>query len=74
MRRESARARFKRGETLRLEVTADRSDTIHVHGYDAKLDIAAGQPAVLALKLTIPGVFEVELETSGVELIELEVR
>jgi heme/copper-type cytochrome/quinol oxidase subunit 2 len=58
---------------VRLEVTADRTDEVHLHGYDRKVDIEPGKPAVLEFTADVPGVFEVELEEAGLELVELQV-
>jgi heme/copper-type cytochrome/quinol oxidase subunit 2 len=59
---------------VRLEVTADRADEVHLHGYDRKVDIEPGKPAVLEFTADVPGVFEVELEEAGLKLVELQVR
>jgi heme/copper-type cytochrome/quinol oxidase subunit 2 len=59
---------------VRLEVTADRADEVHLHGYDRKVDIAPGTPAVLEFTADVPGVFEVELEEAGLKLVELQVQ
>jgi heme/copper-type cytochrome/quinol oxidase subunit 2 len=58
---------------VRLEVTADRADEVHLHGYDRKVDIQPGVPAVLEFTADVPGVFEVELEEAGLKLVELQV-
>jgi len=59
--------------TVRLEVTADRADEVHLHGYDRKVDIEPGRPAVLEFTADVPGVFEVELEEASLKLVELQV-
>ena len=61
------------GEPIRLVVTADVADEVHVHGYNLFADVAPGQSAAIEFAATIPGVFEVELEGSGLELLSLEV-
>ena len=58
---------------VRLEVTADRADEVHLHGYDRKVDIEPGKPAVLEFTADVPGVFEVELEEASLKLVELQV-
>jgi hypothetical protein len=57
-----------------LVVRADVSDEVHVHGYDVMQDVAPGAPARIALRATIPGRFEVELEDRKLRILELEVR
>ena len=61
------------GTEVRLEVTADRADEVHLHGYDRKVDLQPGRPAVLEVRADTPGVFEVELEEAGMKLVELQV-
>lgn len=61
------------GSTVRLIVTADVTDRVHVHGYNIFGEVAPGVPAVLEFDADIPGIFEVELESSGLELINLVV-
>lgn len=64
----------RRGERIRIEVTADVTDEVHVHTYDVLADVAPGRPAVLELTADIPGVHEVELEESGLGLFDLRVE
>ena len=45
----------------------------HAHGYDIFLDLIAGQEDVLRFTANVPGIFEVELEGTGLLLLELEV-
>lgn len=61
------------GDTVSLSVTSDVADHVHLHGYDVMVDVGPGEPAELTFDATIPGVFEVELEESGVLLLELEI-
>jgi heme/copper-type cytochrome/quinol oxidase subunit 2 len=58
---------------VRLEVTADRADEVHLHGYDRSVDTEPGKAAVLEFTADVPGVFEVELEEAGLKLVELQV-
>jgi hypothetical protein len=67
------RVRVKLGEEVRLEVVADRSDEVHVHGYDLYADVAPDSPAVIVFTADVPGIFEVELESAHLPLVELEV-
>jgi len=68
------RPRVKKGQKLTLVVTVDVADHVHLHGYDKMVDVAPGRPARLPFTATIPGRFEVELEDSGVQIAEVEVR
>lgn len=62
------------GDRVRIDVTADVSDEIHVHGYDEKVETEPGHTVAVAFEADIPGVFEVELESSGLLLVELQVK
>jgi hypothetical protein len=66
--------RVGQGERIVLVVRADVSDEVHVHGYDLMADVAPGAPAQIALRATIAGRFEVELEDRKLRILELEVR
>ncbi|HEX6469162.1 MAG TPA: hypothetical protein VF069_08710 [Streptosporangiaceae bacterium] len=61
------------GRTVRLTVTDDRDDEVHVHGYDLRLEVRHGKPATLEFKADQPGRFEVETHDSGLQLLQLEV-
>lgn len=61
------------GSEVRLVVTSDQRDEVHVHGYDFFLEVGPDAVAELSFAAEIPGVFEVELEDSGILLLELEV-
>ena len=61
------------GESVTIRVTSDVDDHIHLHGYDVLTDVRAETPAELTFDATIPGVFEVELEDSRSQLLELEI-
>ena len=62
------------GKPLRIQVIADVKDEVHLHGYDKLVNVAAGKPATIAFTPDIPGVFEVELESKGLKLLDLVVK
>ena len=62
------------GTPVTLQVTSDVADEVHVHGYDLMADVAPDQPATITFDATVPGVFEVELEDLGRELLTLQVQ
>lgn len=68
------RHRVDLNEAVRLRVTSDTDDEVHVHGYERRVEVRAGQAAELRFVADLPGVFEVELERSGRRLLDLEVR
>jgi outer membrane lipoprotein SlyB len=57
-----------------LVVTSDVADEIHLHGYDKAKDVAAGGTIRIPFKATIPGRFEAELESRGVQIAEISVE
>jgi hypothetical protein len=48
------------GETVRIVVTSDAQDELHLHGYDLTMNSAPGQPARFQFKANLEGVFELE--------------
>jgi copper(I)-binding protein len=63
-----------KGDQVRLVVSSDTADEIHVHGYDVMKDVEAGGVARLNFKATIDGNFEIELEDHGEQIAELTVE
>ena len=68
------RVKITKGETVRLTVSADVREEVHVHGYDVSKNVRPGRPATLEFVADQQGVFEVELEHSGLQLVQLQVR
>ncbi len=64
----------RQGEVVRLTVTSDALEEVHMHGYDIAKVVAPGRPAVFVVPATINGVFEVELERSAVPIAKLTVE
>ncbi len=62
------------GTEVEIVVTADMTDEVHVHGYDHVADVSPGSAAVILFVADLPGIYEVELEGSGLTILELEVR
>ena len=63
-----------KGDQVVLVVTSDVADEIHLHGYDLSRDVAAGGTARLPFTANVPGRFEVELESRGVQIADLTVN
>ncbi len=68
------RARVPLGSEVRLTVTADISDEVHLHGYDLRAPLSPEAPSIVEFTADIPGIFEMELEGGHLLLLELEVR
>ena len=61
------------GDTVRFRVRSKTDEEVHVHGYDLKKDVRAGQTISFAFKADITGIFEIEFEQSGTTLAQLKV-
>lgn len=68
------RAEVKLGDNVRLVVESDTADELHVHGYDLIADVVPGQITELTFVAEIPGIFEVEFESSHLQVLELVVN
>lgn len=68
------RKEVKLGKTVRLQVVGDTKDEVHLHGYDKTVNVAPGRPANMTFKADVPGIFEVELESRGLKLLDLVVK
>jgi copper(I)-binding protein len=68
------RQTVSKGDKVVLVVKSDVADEIHLHGYDKSTDVTAGGTARLPFAATIPGRFEVELESRGVQIADLTVN
>lgn len=62
----------RRGSPVRIAVTADVADEVHVHSYDKKADTVPGCPTAIDFVANIPGTVEVELENKGLHLFDLK--
>jgi hypothetical protein len=68
------RVEVAEGEQVRLLITSDTADELHVHGFDIEQDLPAGQQVTVDFTADQTGVFEIETHESGLQLVQLEVR
>ncbi|HEX5028327.1 MAG TPA: hypothetical protein VFV56_05890 [Gaiellaceae bacterium] len=68
------RTTVSKGDKVVLVVKSDVTDEIHLHGYDKSTEVAAGGTVRLPFTATLPGRFEVELESRGVQIADLTVE
>lgn len=61
------------GDLVQINIESAVADELHVHAYEIMLDVHAGMVRSVEFEADIPGVFEIELEDSGVLLAELQV-
>jgi hypothetical protein len=64
---------FVVGDAVSIWLLSDADEEVHVHGYDISIPVKADVPLEISLTADVPGIFEVELETSRTLLFELEV-
>ncbi|HUH08521.1 MAG TPA: hypothetical protein VML96_12050 [Egibacteraceae bacterium] len=62
------------GTPLRIEVTSDAADEVHVHGYDITGQLEPGRTEAIEFVADVPGVFGVELHSTHSELFQLRVQ
>jgi plastocyanin len=62
------------GDRVRLSVTSDQPDEVHLHGYDKEIEIQPGKPGTIDFTAGLPGIFEVETHKSNLQLLQLEVK
>ncbi|MET7423246.1 hypothetical protein [Dactylosporangium sp. NPDC005555] len=70
----TGRVEVAKGNLVRITVTSDVADELHVHGYDKSLALPAGTPASIELRVDRTGLFEVETHSSHLVLFQLVVR
>jgi FtsP/CotA-like multicopper oxidase with cupredoxin domain len=54
----------QKGDTVRIVVSADAPDQIHLHGYDIERTAGPGHPARFRFKANAEGGFEIESHTA----------
>jgi len=68
------RQTVSQGDKVVLVVKSDVADEIHLHGYDKKTDVTPGATARLPFTASIPGRFEAELESRGIQIADITVN
>ena len=68
---DTGRQQVALGTRLRITVTADVADEVHVHVYDLKQQLSVNQPGFVEFVADKPGVIDVELEGAGLTLTRL---
>lgn len=70
------RVKLDIGDEVRLTVTSDVDDVVHVHGVDRQLVLEGGEPGVLEFEVP-PGVpagrYDVEVHSGAVVLFEIRI-
>ena len=61
------------GDDVSIWLLSDVVDEVHVHGYDLFFVAKPGVPVEIAFTADVPGIFEVEMESSHLLLFDLQV-
>lgn len=61
------------GDDVSIWLLSDVADEVHVHGYDLFFVAKPGVPVEIAFTADVPGIFEVEMESSHLLLFDLQV-
>ncbi|MET8231725.1 hypothetical protein ABZS77_13760 [Micromonospora sp. NPDC005298] len=70
----TGRVTVAKGELVRITVTSDVPDELHVHGYDVGARLPAGTPGSVEFRADKTGLFEVETHETELVLVQLVVR
>ncbi|MEU4397644.1 hypothetical protein ACIQH6_17880 [Micromonospora orduensis] len=70
----TGRVTVGKGELVRITVTSDVPDELHVHGYDMGARLPAGTPGSVEFRADKTGLFEVETHETELVLFQLVVR
>jgi plastocyanin len=62
------------GDTVKLTVSSDRDDIVHVHGVNIEKPVAAGGSVTITFRVKDPGIYEVETHESDLTLLQIEAR
>jgi hypothetical protein len=68
------RVKVALGSSVRILVSSDVDDEVHVHGYEIEREVAAGQSVTVDFTADQSGVFEVESHETGLLLLQLQVQ
>ena len=61
-------------DMVTLKLTADKAETIHLHGYDYKFEMKPEATQTKTFKADKTGSFEIEIEDTSTHLGELDVQ
>jgi hypothetical protein len=70
---DTGRVEVAQGTTVRLTITSDAADEVHVHGFDLTAAVSPGQSTQLEFVADRPGIFEVELHDTRQVLTRLQI-
>jgi hypothetical protein len=70
----TARVEAKEGDRVRIEVSVDAPQGLHLHAYDIEHEATPQQPAVFELDANLEGIFELESHLDDAVIVKLVVE
>lgn len=64
----------RQGDTIKMTVSCDKEEEIHLHGFDYKFNCTPAAPAAKTFKADRTGQFEYEIEATSTQLGNLTIR
>lgn len=71
---DTGRVEVPAGTRVRLSITSDVADEVHVHGFELTSSVSPGQATQVEFVADRAGVYEVELHEAGTVLTRLQVQ
>lgn len=68
---DTGRVKVTLGSKVRIVVTSDVAEELHLHVYDVRKVVTPGQPTEILFTADVPGQVELELEQSRTTLVRL---
>lgn len=68
------RVDLNQGDQFVLDITSDRDDEVHVHGFDKDIEVSAGQHVRVPMTADRTGRFEVESHHPELLIVVLQIR
>lgn len=68
------RVNLDQGEPFVLDITSDRDDEVHVHGFDKEIEVTAGKRVTVTMTADRTGRFEVESHHPELLIVVLQIR
>lgn len=68
------RVNLAKGEKIILDITSDRDDEVHVHGFDKEIEVRAGKRVKVEMVADRTGRYEVESHHPELLIVVLQIR
>lgn len=69
-----SRVDLAKGEPFVLDITSDRNDEVHVHGFDKEIEVKAGKRVQVEMTADRTGRYEVESHHPELLIVVLQIR